>query len=251
MEWLPPALSPPLAAGFLLLSLLTSLITASLGAGGGLLLLTAMSLYLPPVALIPVHGSIQLGSNAGRALMAWRHVDWRTIAWFAPGVLVGTGLGMLVLVSLSQPLWRLIIGGFILFLCWGPPLPKAALGPAGVGLGAAGTSFLTLFVGATGPLVAAFIKQLHRERFRIVATFATTMVLQHGTKVAVFIVTGFAFAQWLPFILAMIACGALGTWLGLRLLVKLPDRRFHRVLNILLTLLALRLLWLAIEALVA
>ena len=90
---LPDSLSPALAAGLMLASVITSMITASLGAGGGLLLLVLMALWIPPAAIIPVHGMVQLGSNLGRATLTWRHTDWRAMAAFAPGVLVGAGIG--------------------------------------------------------------------------------------------------------------------------------------------------------------
>ena len=45
------------------------------------------------------------------------------------------------------------------------------------------------------------------------------------------------------FILAMIGFGFAGTWLGLHVLKSLSNQHFNRVFNVLLTLLALRLLW--------
>lgn len=242
---LPDALTVGVAAFLLACSALTSMITASLGAGGGVLLLVLMASWLPPAAIIPVHGMIQLGSNAGRMTLTWRHIDWPTIAAFLPGVLVGAGLGAWLLVALPPAIWQITIALFVLYLCWGPALPKAALGPVGVFLASGLTSFISLFVGATGPLVAAFIKQIHADRFRTVATFATAMTLQHAPKALVFGAAGFVFTDWLPFILAMIAAGFAGTWLGLRLLHTLSNRGFHRVFNLVLTVLALRLLWLA------
>ncbi len=100
-------------------------------------------------------------------------------------------------------------------------------------------------MGATGPpLVAAFIKQIHTDRFRTVATFGTAMTLQHAPpKALVFGVAGFVFSEWLLFILAMIACGFAGTWLGLHLLKSINNRWFHTAFNLVLTLLAFRLLW--------
>lgn len=72
--WLPEGLDASIAAALLACSLLGSMITAGLGAGGGLLLLVMMAMWVPPVAVIPVHGLVQLGSNAGRAGMTWRHI---------------------------------------------------------------------------------------------------------------------------------------------------------------------------------
>jgi uncharacterized membrane protein YfcA len=189
---------------------------------------------------------IQLGSNSGRAVLTWRHTDWRVIAAFLPGVVIGMTLGAWLLVDLPQQVWQLTIAGFVLYLCWGPALPKAVFGTPGILIASALTSFITLFVGATGPLVASFIKQIHEDRFRTVATFATAMCLQHAPKALVFGVAGFVFREWLVFILAMIACGFAGTWLGLHLLKSLSNRHFQQGLNLLLTLLAFRLIWQAL-----
>ena len=57
---LPPAMTS-LDAGLLVTaSLVTSFITAAFGIGGGVVLLVFLALVLPPVALIPVHGIVQL-----------------------------------------------------------------------------------------------------------------------------------------------------------------------------------------------
>jgi uncharacterized protein len=246
--FLPDSLSPALAVALMLASIVTSMITASLGAGGGLLLLVLMALWIPPAAIIPVHGMIQMGSNVGRASLTWRHTDWPAIAAFAPGVVVGAGLGAWLLVDLPEHLWQLTIAGFVLYLCWGPALPRGAFGPPGIFFASALTSFVSLFVGATGPLVAAFIKQMHEDRFRTVATFATAMSLQHAPKALVFGLAGFVFHEWVFFMLAMIAFGFAGTWIGLHLLKNIQNEAFRTIFNIVLTLLALRLLWQAAQS---
>lgn len=222
---------------------LTSFFTASFGAGGGVMLLGVMAQVLPPQLIIPLHGVAQLGSNAGRAAMSWRHIDWKLIGAFLPGAIVGAFIGSFVLVSLPPAIMYLTIALFILYLCWGPKLPKMVLGTWGTVMAGAITTFITLFAGATGPLVAAFVKQIHADRFRTVATFAAAMSLQHVLKVGVFEAAGFPLAAWLPLLLCMVISGAVGTWVGLRLLKRMPDRHFHRIFNIVLTLMALRLIW--------
>src|SRR5690554_5684178 len=101
------------------------------------------------------HGMVQLGSNISCASMTLRHINLRLILWFAPGALLGAWLGSLFLVELPLALVQLCIAGFILLLCWGPAIPSVATGPTGTLLTAALTTFISLFVGATGPLVAA------------------------------------------------------------------------------------------------
>ncbi|MDX5299481.1 MAG: sulfite exporter TauE/SafE family protein [Gammaproteobacteria bacterium] len=230
----------------LICSALTSAITASMGAGGGVLLRVIMALMLPPAAIIPVHGLVQVGSNLGRVVMTWREVDWPLIALLAPATLLGAVLGNAVLVAVPAVVWQVGIALFVLYACWGPPLPGIVLGRPGLFLAGVATSFLSLFIGSTGPVLAALFKQMYTSRFRTVSTFAAAMTLQHAPKALVFAAAGFIFQEWALFILAMILTGALGTGLGLHLLKRMTDQRFNHVFNLLLTLLALRLLWQAL-----
>lgn len=225
----------------------TSFVTASLGAGGGILLLAIMAQVLPPQVIIPVHGIVQLGSNLGRAVLSRRHIDWHLIRPFAVGAVGGAALGSLVVVSLSPQTLYLTIAAFTLFLCWGPRLPKLALGRAGTAGAGAATTFLTLFAGATGPLVAAFIQQKHSDRLATVATFAAAMSAQHTLKAVVFQAVGFDLRPWIWLMLAMIMSGAAGTWLGLHVLRRVSDRYFQLGFKLVLTLLALRVLWQALR----
>jgi len=244
---LPDQISPLLALALIICSAITSMITAALGAGGGVMLLAIMALSMPTAAIIPVHGMVQLGSNANRALMTWRHINLRVIAWFLPGVIIGAWLASRLLVNLPLASIQLSIALFIVLLCWGPAIPKVATGRIGTLLASALTSFLSLFVGATGPLVAAFIKQQQSsQRLQTVATFAAAMTLQHAPKALAFGATGFVFHDWLGLIAGLVVAGALGTWLGLHILTRLSDRHFSRLFNLVLTLLAIRLAWEAI-----
>ena len=233
-----------------LVSVLTSAMTAAVGVGGGLLMIMAMAQVMPAAALIPVHGMVQTGSNVGRVGLTWRHADRRVIAAFLPGVVLGALAAAWLLVRLPAGVLELCIAGFVLYSCWGPGLPKRALGRTGTLLAGALTTLLSSLVGASGPMVAAFIKQGAEGRLGKVATFSACMSAQHLTKAFVFGVAGFVFRDWLALMLVMVAAGFLGTWLGLRLLHRLSEHRFETLFRWALTLLALRLVWLGASRLV-
>ena len=244
---LPPDFSASLSFFLIATAGVTSFITAALGAGGGIVLLGVMAQVLPPTLIVPLHGIVQLGSNASRATLNWRHIDWPLLKPFSAGSLLGAAVGSWLLISLDPAVMYLTIAAFILFLCWGPSLPKGALTPSGIFAASSATGFITLFVGATGPLVGAFIKQMYTQRHVTIATFAAAMTFQHIVKVGVFSYAGVEIIQWLPLLCAMIASGTLGTWLGLKLLSYIPDYQFSRVFDIILTLLAFRLIWQALS----
>ena len=246
MELIPPELSMLSATGLVALSFFTSALTAAVGIGGGLLLLTVMVSFLPPIIVLPVHGVIQLGSNGGRMAVMRQHVDWRIWGFFAIGSILGVILAGQVFINLSLEVLRAVLGLFVLYAVWTPKLRPSNIGLKGYTLVGIGTTFITMFVGATGPLVSSFLSPEKLGRERMVATLASCMTIQHGLKGIAFGVLGFYFQPWIPVIVVMIASGFLGTLLGRRILKGLPERLFSRLFRIVLTLLAGRLLYLAI-----
>ena len=246
MELIPPELSMLSAAGLVVLSFITSMLTAAVGIGGGLLMLTVMVSFLPPIIVLPVHGVIQFGSNGGRLAVMRQHVDWRIWGFFAIGSILGMILAGQVFINLSLEVLRALLGLFVLYAVWTPKLKPSNITLKGYTLVGIGTTFITMFVGATGPLVSSFLSPKKLGRERVVATLAACMTIQHGLKGIAFGVLGFYFQPWLPVIVIMIATGFLGTLLGRRILKKLPERLFSRLFRIVLTVLAGRLLYLAI-----
>jgi uncharacterized membrane protein YfcA len=106
-------------------------------------------------------------------------------------------------------------------------------------------SLISIFVGATGTILAPFIAGVSPDRREFVATNATLMVMVHGFKVITFGVFGFAFGPYVPLLASMIAIGFLGNWAGHHLLERMPETLFRRVFQIVLTFLSLRLLYAA------
>ncbi|WP_010140547.1 sulfite exporter TauE/SafE family protein [Oceanicola sp. S124] len=240
-------LAPGAAALLLAMSLLGSFITASLGLGGGILLLAVMASFMPAAALIPVHGVIQLGSNFFRAVVLLGRVHWKPVGAFLLGSIAGVAIGGSVAIQLPPAVVRIAVGAFVLWSVFRKPpawLSRAAL-PTGLI-----SSILTMFFGATGPFVAAYTKSLTLPRQEHVATNAVLMTVQHLLKTATFAVLGFAFGPWALFIAAMIAMGFIGTLLGKQVLMRFSDRGFKRALDILLVLIALRLVVTGVLALI-
>ncbi|OOV87406.1 hypothetical protein BTA35_0208860 [Oceanospirillum linum] len=221
----------------------TSFITAAMGIGGGVLLLAVMATLLPPLALIPVHGLVQFGSNANRALMTRRHIHWPMVLRFTLGAMLGALIASQVLVQLPVDWIQGAVAFFILYMVWGPKPKKLAVSGAKTVFAGGLTTLISMFVGATGPLVAAFVHRLGQDKLSTTATFSACMSFQHVTKAVVFGALGFHFSAWLVPIVLMIAAGAFGTWLGLKLLNRIPGHLFRRGFALIVTLLALRLLW--------
>ena len=211
------------------------------GIGGGVIMLAALASLLPAPAIIPVHAVVQVGSNAGRAAVMRHWIDKSRLLPFILGSFVGIAIGGSIAVSLPGEALRIVLGFFILQTIWLPIAAMAAIRGRGLALGGAVASFLTMLVGATGPYVLALLRPLSLGREGLVATHAAAMTAQHGLKMAAFGLLGFAFSPWAPLIALMIAAGFIGTLLGRRLLGRLDERHFSRLVQAILTIVALDL----------
>ncbi len=239
---LPANLPLTIALLLIVVSFFTSALTAAFGIGGGVAMLGALAGSVAPSVIIAVHGIVQLGSNTGRAILQRHNVLWPVALRFTAGSLVGIVAGAFMVTALPERILLLVLGVFILALVWLPKPRIPGMTSAGLFLGGAISSFLTLFLGATGPFVKSIFVSMHFDRKQIIATDAVCMTIQHGLKVIVFGVLGFSFQEWFFLLTLMIASGFMGTLLGTKLLERLPERLFQVLIKGLLTIIALDLL---------
>lgn len=245
---LPASVDPLVALALIVLSFFTSAMTATFGLGGGTLMMAAMVLVLPPVVAVPVHGLVQLGSNAGRALLMRAFIQWRFAGFFILGSIPGALLGAQIAVWLPEAAFTAVIAAFILWSAWAPPPRTDARGPLVTVAAGLGTAILGMITGVSGPVVISFLRFLP-DRRQVIATHASLMTAQNTLKAVAFTAFGFAFAPYVPLVVAMIAVGFIGTAIGGKLLARLPEERFRRVFKLLLTAIALGLLYQAIQPL--
>ena len=239
---LPEGLAVWAALLLIVASFFTSALTAAFGVGGGVAMLALLGLFVPVAALIPVHGAVQLGSNTGRAWHQRANIRRDIALPFVAGSVVGAIAGAFIVVQLPDTVLKLVLGAFIIAVVWATIPGIDRLGRAGLTVASSGLALLSMFVGATGPLMQAILAQiLASDRKAMIATHAAAMTFQHGLKIVVFGLAGFAFWTWLPLVAAMIVSGFLGTVYGTRLLERMPEKTFRFWFRVAVTGLALDL----------
>ena len=240
MEAFHGGLGWPVALAVIAVSFVSSLITAGFGIGGGAVMLAVLATLLPAPAIIPVHGLVQLGSNVGRTAILLRYIHLDVVLPFFIGALIGVSLGGAFVVQLDAGVLQIGVGLFVLWsILFRPPEFMRRSSAVAGGF----SSFLTMFFGGTGPFVASYVKTLGLDRMSHVATHATLMTIQHLLKTIAFGFLGFAFSNWAGFIALLIIFGFLGTVVGRRVLMRIDEKRFKIALNVILTVLALRLIY--------
>lgn len=242
-----PGVSP---WGFLFLAVLpffTSIFGMLAGQGGGILLLAGLSMVLPPAATIPVHGVIQLCTGTARAVALRKYMLTRVFLPFVLGAAVGAAVGGQLFRLMPTAAVQAFLALFILYACWGPNLAGPSLSRAKFGLLGLFGSFLGMFVGAAGVLIAPFVKAASPDRRNHTATLSALMSTTHVFKLMVFGFFGFSFAPYLPLLAAMILFGLVGNHFGKLILDRMDEKLFTRIFQVVLTFLALRLLYIAAD----
>ncbi|MBE0350030.1 MULTISPECIES: sulfite exporter TauE/SafE family protein [Pseudoalteromonas] len=236
-------LSPISTIILIILAGFTSMVSAAFGAGGGLMLLVIMASMMPMSVVIPVHGLVQLGSNANRFLYTFKHIDGAMFLYFSLGGIFGALVASTIVTAIPLELMKIVVAAFVLYLLWGVTPKIRETSTLWRILAGLWTSFISMFVGASGPLVGSCLYVNNYNKLQFTATFSSCMTVQHTLKAILYGAVGFAFWQWLPLVMSMIMSGAIGTWLGLKLLHRISSDKFKQIFRLVLTLLSLQLAW--------
>ena len=151
----------------ILASMMTSFISAAFGIGGGAILLGLLALKLPPIALLPIHGIVQIGSNLGRAVIFFKDIKRGPLILFGIGTILGASLGGSLFVQIEPWLLQLSVAIFILWSVFGK-IP--AIGLTHIIFGGIFSGFLTMFFGASGAIVAGMVKTMKLNPINHLAT---------------------------------------------------------------------------------
>ncbi|MQF82557.1 sulfite exporter TauE/SafE family protein [SAR202 cluster bacterium AD-802-E10_MRT_200m] len=117
-----PEVSAGAFVALCLVSFSTSVISAAFGLGGGVTLLTIIAFLLPPLAIIPIHGVIQMSSDLSRTLLMRRNIKFTWIIPFLMGSMVGAPVGGHLVFAIPKHLLQGIIGLFVLYSVWSPAM---------------------------------------------------------------------------------------------------------------------------------
>lgn len=222
------------------LAFVTSVITAVVGMGGGVLLLAVLPSFIPPSALIPVHGAVQLSSNVSRFLFDIRSTCFTALGQFFIGSTIGAFFGARLFNEIDFSIIPLLVSSFILFVLWFPFQKIVSHIPGKYfSLGVIQTS-LSLYVGATGPLSTAILIRDGYEPREVIVTNAAINTIINALKIAVFIYLGFAFHDFVYHVAIMSIFAIIGSYAGTKLRIGIDVILARKVLVGIITIICLK-----------
>lgn len=195
-------------------SFITSFMTAAIGVGGGIGLLAVMPQFIPISAVVPVHGLIQMVSNASRFAFDYKSAKIEILPRYIIGCLAGAFVGYFFIGNFPEEYLSLILGIFILAITWTKIVSSLGFVLKNFALVGFLQTFLSLFVAVTGLISQPILMKMNLNKNEVIVTHAMQMSVLHGLKVAAFVIAGFAFRDYAKLIAIMIAASTVGSYLG-------------------------------------
>ena len=218
----------------------TALLSGVFGMAGGLILIGVLLMILPLPAAMVLHAVTQMASNGWRAILWWRHIVWKIMAFSVAGNLVAVGLWSITLYVPDKAI-ALVMLGVSPFIVRAIPeriLPRT-FGPAQVAATGVVSMMLMLITGVTGPLLDTMFLRSPLQRKQIIATKAACQLFSHTFKLVYFGALIDQAADVAPWLMAIaVASSIVGTSMGKFLLERLSDGQFRVWSNRLITALA-------------
>lgn len=226
----------------------TATVSGLIGMAGGVTLLAIMTFFLEVQVIVPIHGCVQLVSNAARSAFLWRNINWSILFPFALFAPLGSFISYYFLKKTSSEELFLIPMVFVIFYVLFRPknMPGLKLGRLGFATLGFTCGLLSPLIGATGPLLAPFFLRDDFSKESIIATKALAQTWTHLLKIPVFIGLAFPYLEHLYLIGTMAFMAILGSKYGTYLLGRMSEDIFRIIYQIALGLAALRLLYKAL-----
>ena len=218
----------------LIAALVASILAAVAGFGGAVIMLPVLVWAVGIQDAIPVLTIAQLIGNLSRVVFNKRALKWPVIWRFALGAVPAAVIGGIIFATAPATALVRLLGVFLIIMViyrhthWGK---NARLKLGGfVPLGAA-SGILSAVLGTVGPFAAPFFLSYGLIKGAYIGTEAMTAVIMHITKLGVY--GGYELIG-MRTVLIGLAIGAvmiLGTFLGKRLLNKVPERVFPYIIE--------------------
>ncbi|MDP6570966.1 MAG: sulfite exporter TauE/SafE family protein [Candidatus Marinimicrobia bacterium] len=234
---------------------ITSSISAVLGMAGGIILLGIMAIVIPEgYVVVALHGVVQLISNLTRSFVFRSHIRRDLISQFFPGAVFGLVIASAIIfglihffnlnsaAELKVDFLKALIGVFILWFLFGKRHRVTTESPRFFGVGAL-SGLCTVFIGATGPLIAPFFLKGKLTKENIIANKAVCQAISHIGKMPLFILFfDFNYYSEIELLFPLTVAVFVGTNVGKRALGFIPEKIFRLMFKTALTLIALKLI---------
>ncbi|MBR7890227.1 sulfite exporter TauE/SafE family protein [Marinomonas sp. A79] len=226
-----------------------SAITSITGMAGGVLMFSAMSVFMPVKPLIAIHGVVQVFNNAARGWFLRAHIRWAMCFPFLIGTIMGAALTTFFIVQyVGQFFPLLILVLLIVYTLFKPKrLPQVKIRDKYYFLVGIATGCMGIIVGAIDPLLAVFFMRDDMTKEEIVCNKSMMQLFTHLTKIPAFLFLGFSFFDNAFLIMVLSLAAIFGAKLGIVILRYVSTSVFFLLMKAALFIAAGRIIYQLIQ----
>lgn len=209
-------------------------LAAVAGFGGAAVLLPILVMAFGVRDAIPILTVAQLIGNGSRVWFNRKELELRVVGWFALGGVPAALIGGVLFATAPLSFLKRLLGVFLLATVLYRHIGKASsLRPPLRGFVAIGAifSFLSALLGSVGPLMAPFFLAYGLVKGAYIGTEAFATVVMHIAKLVAY---GGASILTLKSVTAGLALGPimiLGSFIGKKILDRIPERLFILIIE--------------------
>ena len=215
-------------------ALLASTLAAVAGFGGAAIMLPLLVWGFGVRDAIPILTIAQLMGNLSRVWFNRSELSFPVVRWFSTGAVPLAILGGIVFATAPAPALVRVLGAFLLLTVayrhtpWGR---RARLGLRGFAPLGATSGFISALVGSVGPFMAPFFLAYGLVKGAYIGTEALSTVVMHVTKLGVYGRYSLLSVNSIVIGLAIGGVMILGSFLGKRILDRVPERVFPYIIE--------------------
>ena len=212
-----------------------SMLAAVAGFGGAAVLLPFLVLVFGVRDAIPILTVAQLVGNGSRVWFNRYELELPVVAWFALGGVPAALIGGLLFASAPLSFLTRLLGVFLIATVIHRHVGKKGkrrLPLRSFAILGAIFSFLSALLGSVGPIMIPFFLAYGLVKGALIGTEALATVVMHVTKLVAYGGTSILTAANMTAGLALGPCMVLGSFVGKRILKRLPEQLFVAIIEI-------------------
>ena len=184
--------------------------------------------------------------NLGRITFFRHGLDKRLLLIFGVPSIILTILGALLVNYIPQDLLKLCLGIFLLIfsiVSFIKPKLKFNASKKNAVIGGSVSGFLAGLIGTGGALRSAFLTSFNLRKDVYIATAAAIAIAVDIIRIPIYFGSGFLEPKFYPYIPALFVIAIAGSYLGKKIVDKIPQNGFRKVVLIVITFISLKLMY--------
>ena len=228
-----------------LLTFIASTVGTLAGFGTSTIMLPILLLFIPyPVALLFV-GIIHFFDDVWEIVLFRRSANWKLLLGFGvPGVIASYLGARLSIIGPQTVLTRLlgVLIIFYVFLILAKPKIKIPANTASAGMGGTLSGLVAGIFGMGGPVRAMFLSAFNLPKETYLFTSGAIALFIDPSRLITYFLSGTRLPQNLLWgLLIFVPITFIGSWVAKRLVSKIPQKSFRKVVAVFLLLIGIRL----------